>query len=177
MGDRTQILTLMLAARFRAPWPILAGMILATLANHLAAGALGVWFGRYLTPDLLNLVVGVSLLGMALWTLVPDKADEGPSTGRRGAFLATLIAFFLAEIGDKTEVATLALAAAYSNLALVVAGTTLGLLAANVPVVFLGSAFAARLPLRFIRYGASALFAVLGVLFLAAAFSHGNGLF
>jgi putative Ca2+/H+ antiporter (TMEM165/GDT1 family) len=167
MGDRTQLLSLILAARYGRPWPILAGILLATIANHAAAGFIGVWFGRFLQPRVLDLVVGASLIVMALWTLKPDKLDEEVKTLKSsGVFLATLVAFFIAEIGDKTQIATVALAAAYTNLVAVVAGTTCGMLLANAPVVFLGKAFAHRLPLRAIRFGAAALFAVLGVVFV-----------
>jgi putative Ca2+/H+ antiporter (TMEM165/GDT1 family) len=169
MGDRTQLLSLVLATQYRKPWPIVAGIFVATLANHAAAGIVGVWFGKFLTPAVLNAVVGVSLLAMAAWTLVPDKLDEGAATHGRGVFLATVVAFFIAEIGDKTQIATVALAAGYSNLVAVVAGTTLGMMAANIPVVFLGNAFAAKLPMKAIHYAASALFAVLGLYFIAAA--------
>lgn len=169
MGDRTQLLSLMLAARYRKPWPILAGVLLATSANHALAGVIGVWFGAFLTPRALDAVVGTSMLAMALWTLRPDRLEDGRAVGGRGAFLATLIAFFIAEIGDKTQVATLALAAGYSSLAAVVAGTTAGMLAANVPLVFMGKAFADRLPLKAIHLGAVALFVLLGALFIARA--------
>jgi Ca2+/H+ antiporter, TMEM165/GDT1 family len=173
MGDRTQILALMLAARYRRPWPILAGVLCATLANHLLAGLIGTHLGRFLTPRLLDGIVGVSLLAMALWTLRPDTlAEERAGTHRRGAFAATVVAFFIAEIGDKTQVATVALAAAYSSLMSVVAGTTAGMLLANAPVVFLGKAFAERLPLGAIRYVASALFIALGALFIWRALPH-----
>jgi Ca2+/H+ antiporter, TMEM165/GDT1 family len=170
MGDRTQLLALMLAARYRRPWPILAGILAATVANHAAAALIGQRLGRALTPRILAAAVGVSMIAMALWTLKPDTLEEAaPGATRRGAFLATLIGFFIAEIGDKTQIATLALAAAYRNLFAVVAGTTIGMLLANAPVVFFGKAFAARLPLRPIRYLASALFLVLGIFFLISA--------
>jgi Ca2+/H+ antiporter, TMEM165/GDT1 family len=170
MGDRTQLLALMLAARYRRPWPILAGILAATVANHAAAALIGQRLGRALTPRILAAAVGVSMIAMALWTLKPDTLEEAaPGATRRGAFLATLIGFFIAEIGDKTQIATLALAAAYRNLFAVVAGTTTGMLLANAPVVFFGKAFAARLPLRPIRYLASALFLVLGIFFLISA--------
>jgi putative Ca2+/H+ antiporter (TMEM165/GDT1 family) len=172
MGDRTQLLSLVLTAKFRKPWPIVAGIFFATLANHTAAGFIGVWFGRYLTPSVLDAVVGVSMLAMAAWTLIPDKLDGETKAGGRGAFVATLIAFFIAEIGDKTQIATIALAAGYSNLFAIVAGTTAGMLAANIPVVFLGNAFAARLPMKIIHYVASGLFAVLGVIFIVRALAH-----
>jgi Ca2+/H+ antiporter, TMEM165/GDT1 family len=167
MGDRTQLLSLMLAAHYRRPWPILAGVLCATLANHAVAGLVGVRLGRFLTPSRLDLIVGVSMVGMALWTLKPDTLDEDSARVRRtSAFLATLVAFFIAEIGDKTQIATVALAAAYSNLAAVVAGTTAGMMLANAPVVFLGKAFSDRLPLKAIHYVASGLFLVLGALFI-----------
>lgn len=167
MGDRTQLLSLMLAARFRRPWPILAGVLCATLANHAAAALIGQRLGRVLTPRILDAAVGVSMIAMALWALKPDTLDEAsPGTTPRGAFLATVITFFIAEIGDKTQIATIALAAAYSDLPAVVAGTTTGMLLANAPVVFFGKAFSARLPLKALRYVASALFLVLGLFFL-----------
>jgi len=172
MGDRTQLLSLMLAAHYRRPWAILAGVFCATLANHLVAGVIGVRLGRFLTPTLLDAIVGVSMIGMALWALKPDALEEGARTRRSGAFAATLVAFFIAEIGDKTQIATVALAAAYSNLAAVVAGTTAGMLLANAPAVFLGKAFAERLPLKALHYFASGLFLLLGVVFIVRAL-HG----
>jgi len=173
MGDRTQLLALMLAARFRKPWPIIAGVLCATLANHGVAGFLGARLGRFLTPSVLDAAVGASMLAMALWTLKPDTLQEGSTRiSSAGAFLATAIAFFIAEIGDKTQIATFALAAAYSNLPAVIAGTTTGMLVANAPVIFLGKAFADRLPLKAIHYVASALFAILGALFLYRAVRH-----
>jgi putative Ca2+/H+ antiporter (TMEM165/GDT1 family) len=171
IGDRTQLLSLVLAARYRRPWPIIAGIFCATLANHAAAGVVGVWFGSLLTPHTLEVVVGISMIAMALWTLKPDKLDENTgASSAMGAFLATLTSFFVAEIGDKTQIATLALAAAYPSLLAVVGGTTAGMMIANVPVVFLGKAFANRLPLKAIHYGAAVLFAILGCLFLVRAF-------
>ena len=139
MGDRTQLPSLVLAAHYRKPWPILAGVLLATLANHALAEIIGVWFGEFLSPALVDSVVGISMIAMALWVLKPDSLDDTGPANRRGAFVATLIAFFIAEIGDKTQIATVALAAGYSNLAAVVAGTTCGMLLANAPVVFLRS--------------------------------------
>ncbi|HEX4268687.1 MAG TPA: TMEM165/GDT1 family protein [Steroidobacteraceae bacterium] len=171
MGDRTQLLSLMLAARFRRPWPILAGVLCATIANHAVAAIIGQRLGHALTPRILDTVVGISMIVMSLWTLKPDTLDESSAGGRRrGAFLATLITFFIAEIGDKTQIATVALAAAYSNLLAVVAGTTTGMLLANAPVIFCGKAFADRLPLKTLRHVASALFLVLGIYFLARTF-------
>jgi putative Ca2+/H+ antiporter (TMEM165/GDT1 family) len=175
IGDRTQLLSLLLAARFRRPWPIIAGILCATLANHGVAGFVGVWFGSLLQPRTLQVVVGISMIAMALWTLKPDKLDENAgATNALGAFLATLTSFFIAEIGDKTQIATVALAAAYPNLLAVVAGTTAGMMLANVPVVFLGKAFADRLPLKAIHLGAAALFMVLGAVFLARALWHSS---
>src|SRR3974390_2780029 len=173
MGDRTQILSLMLAAHYRRPWPILAGVLCATLANHLVAGYIGVHVARYLSPARPDAIVGVSMIGMALWALIPDTLPESGAQPRRtSAFIATCIAFFIAEIGDKTQVATVALAAAYSSLVPGVAGTTLGMLTANAPVVFLGNIFANRLPLRAIHVAASILFLALGVLFIWRAAQH-----
>ncbi len=172
MGDRTQLLSLFLSAHFRKPWPITAGIFLATLANHALAGLVGVWFGHYLTRPVLDAAVGISMLAMAGWTLIPDKLDGDTKIASRGAFVTTLLAFFVAEIGDKTQIATLALAAGYSNLPAIVAGTTAGMLAANVPVVFLGTAFAKHLPMKQIHYAASLLFASLGLYFIARAAAH-----
>lgn len=172
MGDRTQLLALMLAAHYRKPWPILAGILCATLANHALAAWIGVHLGRFLSPARLDVLVGASMIGMALWALKQDTLDGQAATARAATpFVATLLAFFLAEIGDKTQLATLALAAAYSNLALVVAGTTVGMLLANTPVVFLGKAFSERLPLRALHYVASLAFLVVGVVFLFRAHS------
>jgi putative Ca2+/H+ antiporter (TMEM165/GDT1 family) len=171
IGDRTQLLCLVLAARYRRPWPIIAGILCATLANHAVAGIVGVWFGSLLKARTLDIAVGVSMIGMAIWTLKPDKLDENTAAaGAMGAFLATLTSFFIAEIGDKTQIATLALAAAYPSLLAVVAGTTAGMMIANVPVVFLGKAFASRLPLKAIHFGAAVLFIILGIVFLARGF-------
>ncbi len=168
IGDRTQLLSLVLSARYRRPLPIIAGILCATLANHAAAGLIGNLFGELLRPRTLQIAVGVSMIGMALWTLKPDTLDErAVGASAASAFVATLTSFFVAEIGDKTQIATVALAAAYPSLLAVVAGTTLGMLMANAPVVFLGRAFADRLPVKAIHYAASLLFMVLGVVFLA----------
>ena len=170
-GDRTQLLALVLAARYRRPWPILGGILVATLANHVIAGALGAWFGKLLDRTVLDYIVGIALLGMALWALKPDRLDQERPDARhpRSAFIATACTFFLAEIGDKTQLATVALAAAYSNLVAVVIGTTCGMLLADGPVVFLGKVFADRLPLKALHRAAAVLFAVLGVLFILRA--------
>lgn len=172
MGDRTQLLSLVLAARYRKPWPILAGVLCATLANHLLAGLIGVRLGRFLTPAMLDAAVGISLIGMALWALKPDSLESADRPQKSGAFIATLVAFFIAEIGDKTQIATVALAAAYSNLVAVVAGTTAGMLLANAPVVFIGKAFSERLPLKALQRVASAAFLALGALFIYRALGH-----
>ena len=172
IGDRTQLLSLVLACRYRQPWPIAAGVFVATLANHTVAAFLGRWIGGALTPAILDGAVGLSMLAMALWTLRPDELDEESPGRMRGAFAATTIAFFIAEIGDKTQIATIGLAAAYPALAAVIAGTTSGMLLANIPVVFLGKSFAERLPMKAIHYGAACLFAGLGVLFLVRALMH-----
>lgn len=170
LGDRTQLLVLMLAARFRKPWAILAGVLCSALLNNLLAGVVGVRLARYLTPRLLDGMVGTSLIVMALWALKNDVVPAQKEKGRRhGAFLTTLITFSIAELADKTQVAALTLAAAYSNLLAVVAGTTAGLVLANVPAVFIGHAAAQRLPLKALRYASSLLFLVLGVVFLVRA--------
>lgn len=168
IGDKTQLLAFLLAARFRRPWPIILGILVATLLNHALAGALGVWLTSLLTDDALRWLLGLGFLAMAAWILVPDRldADEG-ALARHGVFLSTLIAFFLAEMGDKTQIATVALAAHYDALVAVVAGTTLGMLLANVPAVLLGDRLAGRLPVRSVHAVAAAVFALLGVATLA----------
>lgn len=175
MGDRTQLLTLMLAAHYRRPWAILAGVLVATIANHVVAGLIGIRLGRFLTPTLLDTLVGISMVAMALWALRPDSLqEESAGTARAGAFIATTVAIFIAEIGDKTQLATIALAAAYANLVPVVCGTTLGMVLANAPVVFLGRAFASRLPLKTLHYAASGVFLLVGALFIVRAILHHN---
>lgn len=165
IGDKTQLLALVLAARFRRPWPILLGVLVATLANHALAAALGAWITTVLGPDALRWILGLSFIAMAVWTLVPDRLDEpGVDTpARRGVFAATVIAFFLIEMGDKTQVATVALAAQYATWATVVIGTTLGMLLANAPAIFVGHQVAGRVSLPLIRSIAAALFFVFGV--------------
>lgn len=165
IGDKTQLLALLLAARFRKPWPIIWGMVVATLANHLAAGAVGNWVAGLLSPALLSWILAASFIAVALWTLIPDKLedDESSSLKRYGPFLTTLIAFFLAEMGDKTQVATVMLAAQYPHFIMVVLGTTLGMLIANVPVVLAGNFAADRLPLTLIRRLAAVAFAALAL--------------
>ena len=164
IGDKTQLLALVLAARYRKPWPIIAGILVATVLNH----ALAAWFGSlvsgWISPEVLRWGVVLSFVAVAAWALVPDKLDEDEvKPPRFGAFVATLIAFFIVEIGDKTQVATVVLAAQYSPLWQVIAGTTLGMAIANVPVVLLGSRFAAKLPLKAARYAAAAIFAALAI--------------
>ena len=169
MGDKTQLLALVLAARFRKPLPIVLGILVATLLNHGLAGALGAWLMSWLGPDRLRIGLGVSFLLMAAWTLVPDKLEEEdtPTRARKlGVFGTTVVAFFLAEMGDKTQVATIALAARFDAYFWVVAGTTIGMMLANVPVVWLGERFAQRIPIRLVHGIAAALFAVLGVVTL-----------
>ncbi|MDP2749040.1 TMEM165/GDT1 family protein [Pseudomonas sp.] len=165
IGDKTQLLALLLAARFRKPWPIICGIVVATLANHFAAGAIGNWVASFFSPATLSWTLAASFVAVALWTLIPDKLDDDESSKfkRYGPFLTTLIAFFLAEMGDKTQVATVMLAAQYPHFILVVIGTTLGMLIANVPVVLAGNFAAERLPLTLIRRLAACAFAALAV--------------
>jgi Ca2+/H+ antiporter, TMEM165/GDT1 family len=169
IGDRTQLLSLALAAHYRRPWPIIAGIFVATIANHAVAGVVGRWLGVLLTPRVLDLLVGGSMVAMAVWVLRADTLKGNPKISNKGAFIATAIAFFIAEIGDKTQVATLALAAAYPNLVAIVAGTTVGMLIANVPAVFIGDALSGKLPIRSMNYVASLVFLVLGAVFVARA--------
>jgi putative Ca2+/H+ antiporter (TMEM165/GDT1 family) len=165
IGDKTQLLSLILAAKYRRPWPICAGILIATLVNHALAGSVGALVAEWLTPQTLKWIVALSFFAVAAWTLVPDRADEaGAERGARyGVLAATVIAFFLAEMGDKTQVATIVLAANYHPLWQVVAGTTIGMLLANVPVAWLGSRFASKLPLKAARIAAAVLFAALGI--------------
>ncbi len=170
IGDKTQLLAFILAAKFRKPWPIMLGILIATLANHSFAGVLGAWISAQFAPERLRWVLGVSFIAMALWALIPDKLDENDAKlARFGVFGTTLIAFFLAEMGDKTQVATVALAAQYHSVVLVVAGTTLGMMIANVPAVILGDRIADRMPVRTVHCIAAAIFAVLGVATLLGA--------
>ncbi|MBI2380581.1 MAG: TMEM165/GDT1 family protein [Gammaproteobacteria bacterium] len=163
VGDKTQLLALMLAARFRRPWPIVAGILVATLANHGLAAAFGQWLGAWLSPELLRWPLGLSFLAVAVWILIPDRLEQDEDAiSRRGPFLATLVLFFLAEIGDKTQVATVMLAAQFESLMMVVVATTIGMLIANAPVVWLGGRLAQRLPMKLMHRLAAALFAGLG---------------
>lgn len=163
IGDRTQLLSLVLAAHFRQPLAIIGGILVATLANHLLAGVIGVLFGRFLTQAALDGIVGVSMMGMALWSLKQDTLDDAIDVGRSAAFLATVTTFFIAEIGDKTQIATAMMAAEYHPLWQVVAGTTTGMLLADIPAVWLGARFAQRLPLKAARIGTALLFAAIAV--------------
>jgi putative Ca2+/H+ antiporter (TMEM165/GDT1 family) len=166
MGDKTQLLALLLAIRFRQPWPIVAGILVATLANHALAGALGTWVTAFLGPDWLRWILGLSFLAMAVWMLIPDQIDEDDNTGeppRLGVFGTTVVAFFLAEMGDKTQIATVMLAAQYQAWAWVVAGTTLGMMLANAPVVWLGERMTRRIPIRLVHLVSAAIFALLGL--------------
>lgn len=170
IGDKTQLLALLLAARYRKPWPIIIGIFLATLANHGLAAWIGSLAAQWLGEDWLGgstfkIILGVLFIAMAGWILIPDKADDDAANATgRGAFMATLIGFFLVEIGDKTQVATIALAANYHSVLLVAAGTTLGMMLANVPAVLLGEVAATKLPLGLVRTVAAIVFAILGVL-------------
>ena len=168
MGDKTQLLSLVLAARFRQPWPIVWGILVATVCNHALAGALGSWVTTLLGPTALRWVLGLSFIAMAVWMLIPDKLDEeeGEDAPRMGVFTTTVVAFFLAEMGDKTQVATVMLAAQYQAWAAVVAGTTLGMMLANAPVVWFGDAITRRVPIRLVHLVSAGVFAVLGVLAL-----------
>jgi putative Ca2+/H+ antiporter (TMEM165/GDT1 family) len=165
------LLSLVLAARFRKPWPIIAGILVATLLNHAGAAWVGSWATSFLGERTLVLILGVSFLVMAAWILVPDKLDDAgvPERLAHGVFLTTAILFFIAEIGDKTQVATVMLAARYPSLMEVVLGTTLGMMIANVPVVMFGGALAARMPVATMRRIASVAFAILGVATIAMA--------
>ena len=172
IGDKTQLLAFVLAARFRRPRPIILGILVATLANHALAGAIGAWLTAVVGPTTLRYVLGLSFIGMAIWTLVPDRLDESDTRlPRVGVFGATLIGFFLAEMGDKTQIATVALAARYHAFATVVGGTTLGMMIANVPAVLVGKRLARRLPIRLVHAIAALIFAALGVVALAGAVS------
>ena len=171
IGDKTQLLAFLLAARFKKPLPIILGILLATLVNHGLAGALGAWITANISPEVLRWVLGLSFVGMAIWTLIPDKIEEEESlmAQRLGVFGATLVTFFLAEMGDKTQVATIAMAAHYAAPLLVVMGTTLGMLIADVPAVFVGDKLANKIPMKLVHSIAAGVFAVLGVMTLLGA--------
>lgn len=168
IGDKTQLLAFVLAARFKKPLPIIAAILCATLVNHGLAGALGAWITYMLTPEVLRWVLGVSFLGMAVWTLIPDKIEEEETqvASHLGVFGATLVTFFLAEMGDKTQIATVAMAAHFPSAVMVVMGTTLGMLIADVPAVLVGNRFSHKIPMKLVHSIAAAMFAVMGVLAL-----------
>lgn len=167
IGDKTQLLALVLAARFRKPAPIVLGILVATLVNHALAGAAGAWIAALVGPAAMRWILGLSFIAMAVWTLIPDRIEEEQQAAPRfGVFGTTLIAFFLLEMGDKTQIATVALAAKYPSLPAVVAGTTLGMMLANVPAVLLGEVAARKLPMPIVRAVAAAIFLVLGLIVL-----------
>jgi putative Ca2+/H+ antiporter (TMEM165/GDT1 family) len=171
IGDKTQLLAIMLAARFRRPMPIILGILAATILNHGLAATLGFVVAKYLTGPAFQILVGVGFVAMAAWALIPDKDDEGAANRTAGGvFLTTLVAFFLVEIGDKTQIATTLLAARFQEIAVVTAGTTLGMMIANVPAVFLGEAATKVVPLRYVRIAAAVVFALIGLSVLFAAF-------
>ncbi|CAE6715701.1 TMEM165/GDT1 family protein [Candidatus Nitrotoga fabula] len=171
IGDKTQLLAFILAARFKKPVPIILGILVATIVNHGLAGALGAWITSAVSPEVLRWVLGLSFLGMAIWTMIPDKIEEEETRVARrfGVFGATLITFFLAEMGDKTQIATVAMAVHYTSPLLVVTGTTLGMLIADVPAVFVGDKLANRIPMRLVHSIAAAIFALMGTATLLGA--------
>ena len=174
IGDKTQLLAFILAARFKKPLPIILGILVATLVNHGIAGALGAWITAMISPEILCWVLGLSFIGMAIWTLVPDKIEDEETqiAQRLGVFGATLVTFFFAEMGDKTQIATVAMAAHYATPVLVVIGTTLGMLIADVPAVFVGDKLASRIPMRLVHAVAAMIFALLGIATLLGAGSN-----
>ena len=171
IGDKTQLLAFILAARFKKPVPIIAGILCATVINHGLAGALGAWITTTVSPEVLRWILGASFIGMAVWTMIPDQIEdeETRAAHRLGVFGATFITFFLAEMGDKTQIATIAMAAHYGSPLVVVVGTTLGMLIADVPAVFVGEHMAAKIPMRLVHGVAAALFALLGAATLLGA--------
>ena len=170
IGDKTQLLTLMLAVRFRKPWPIVAGILVATLANHTIAGVIGNWVRAVVPPGVLPWLLALSFFAVAAWVLKPDRLEQDNvgQSSRLGVFAVTMVAFFLAEMGDKTQIATVVLAARFDSLAAVVVGTTLGMMIVNIPTAFAGHLAADRVPLKSVRIVAAALFAALGVWVLIA---------
>lgn len=171
MGDKTQLLAFILAARFKKPLPIILGILVATLLNHGLAGAIGSWISNTISPEMLRWILGLSFIGMSIWTLIPDKIEEEETNvaQRLGVFGATLVTFFLAEMGDKTQIATIAMAAHFDAVVLVVAGTTLGMMIADVPAVFVGNKFAEKIPLKIVHAVAAAIFAIMGIIVLVGA--------
>lgn len=163
IGDKTQLLSFVLAARLRKPGAIIAGIFVATLLNHALAGSVGVWLATLISPQVLPWATGLLFIGFGLWALHPDSLDDDPKLHRAGAFVTTTIAFFIAEMGDKTQFATVALGARFDLLWAVVLGTTLGMLIANIPAVLVGEALAQKLPMKAIRYAAAAVFILTGI--------------
>jgi putative Ca2+/H+ antiporter (TMEM165/GDT1 family) len=173
IGDKTQLLAMILTAKFRKPVPIILGILAATIVNHAFAGAVGNWLHALIGPQLLRWILGISFIGTALWTLIPDKFDESEAKlGHYGVFTTTLIAFFIAEMGDKTQIATVELAAKYHSFFSVVSGTTVGMMIANVPAVFLANRIANRMPVRLIHSIAAVIFVILGILTLLGIGPH-----
>jgi Ca2+/H+ antiporter, TMEM165/GDT1 family len=171
IGDKTQLLAFLLATRFKKPLPIIAGILVATLLNHSMAGALGAWITATISTQTLRWILGLTFIAMAVWTLIPDKIEEEEMqvAKRFGVFGATLITFFLAEMGDKTQIATVAMSAHFSSVVLVVIGTTLGMMIADVPAVFIGDRLSARIPMKLVHGIAAAMFAAMGVATLFGA--------
>lgn len=170
IGDKTQLLAILLACKFRRPWPIVAGILAATLLNHALAATVGTLVAAAVEPAVMRWILGASFIAMGAWALIPDKVDEdegGAGTSRFGAFLATAVAFFLVEMGDKTQVATVALGARFADVGLVTAGTTLGMMIANIPAVLLGNALIRRVPMKAVRIAAALLFLAIGTWMLA----------
>lgn len=174
IGDKTQLLAFLLAARFKKPMPIILGILAATIVNHGLAGAFGAWITASVSPEILRWVLGLSFIGMAIWTMIPDEIEEEETkiAKKFGVFGATLITFFLAEMGDKTQVATVAMAVHYAAPLMVVIGTTLGMLIADVPAVFAGDKLAAKIPMKLVHSIAAAIFALLGIATLLGAGSR-----
>ncbi len=174
IGDKTQLLAFILAAKFKKPLPIILGILVSTLINHGFAGAVGEWLSLMIEPKTMGIVLGISFIAMAVWTLIPDKFDEKDAKlAHFGVFTTTIIAFFLAEMGDKTQIATIALAAKYHALLPVVAGTTCGMMLANVPAVLLGHKIAHKMPIKLVHGIAAVLFAILGCMTLLALLKPG----
>ena len=171
IGDKTQLLAFLLATRFKKPLPIIAGILVATLLNHSMAGALGAWITATLSPQTLRWILGLTFIAMAIWTMIPDKIEEEEMqvAKRFGVFGATLVTFFLAEMGDKTQIATVAMSAHYASVVLVVIGTTLGMMIADVPAVFIGDRLSARIPMKLVHGIAAAMFAAMGIATLSGA--------
>lgn len=171
IGDKTQLLAFILAARFKKPVPIILGILVATIVNHSLAGMLGAWITEIINPEVLRWVLGLSFIGMAIWTMIPDKIEEEETqiARRFSVFGATLITFFLAEMGDKTQIATITLAAHYASPFLVVIGTTLGMLIADIPAIFIGDKFSNRIPMRLVHSIAAGIFVLLGLATLLGA--------